>query len=205
LSTSVPTIEAPVVKSEALVHVLTSIYPIPEEVLHYIAHNATRLSIKKGKHLVKCGDVCRYIYFIEKGVLRGYIPDKKREATTWITMENEMVTSIRGFHWQEPSLENIQALDDCDLIAIHYDQLQYLYTHFTEMNILGRMILEHYYRDAEERAYISRLSSASDRYQHLLDTKPQIVTRVSLRYVASFLCMTLENLSRVRGKMGKKK
>lgn len=207
-STLTPAPPAPatgMINSPALLYVLTSVYPLPEEALLYIAQHTTRLSIQKGKHLVKHGEVCRHLYFIEKGVLRGYIPDNKREATTWITMENEIVTSIRGFHLQEPSLENIQALEDCELISFHYEDLQYLYSTYNEMNILGRLILQQYYRDAEERAYISRLSSATARYQHLIDTKPAIVSRVPLKYVASFLCMTLENLSRVRSKMGKKK
>ena len=109
---------------------VNSIHPISEAAIKFIDDSTFRYSISRGKHLVKSGEVCNYVYFIIKGVVRGYIKEGSKEITTWITAENEMVTSIRGFDLQIASPKNIQAIEDCEMIAIHYDDLQYLYNNF---------------------------------------------------------------------------
>ncbi len=104
-----------------------------------------------------------------------------------MTAENEMVTSIRGLSLQEPSLENIQAIEECDLVVADYTALQHLYENFLEMNIVGRKLLEQYYKDAEERAFICRIPNASKRYRHFIDTKGSLANRIPLKYIASYL------------------
>jgi CRP-like cAMP-binding protein len=101
---------------------------------------------------------------------------------------------------QQPSLENIQAIEQCELIVAHYDALQYLYKHYIEVNIVGRKLLEKYYSDAEERAFISRIPNAGKRYRHFVETKSNLANRIPLKYIASFLGMTIETMSRIRGK-----
>jgi CRP-like cAMP-binding protein len=157
--------------------------------------------VKKGDFLVRSGDVCSYIYFVQKGILRGYVQDGKKEITTWITAENELVTSITSFHVQQPSFENVHAIEDCELFGIHYNDLQYLYNTFPEVNVAGRKLLERYYRDAEERAYIARLSEATSKYQRFTVTKSYMLNRVPLKFIASYLGMTLETLSRIRSRL----
>jgi CRP-like cAMP-binding protein len=187
-----------------LVNFIKNIYPINDEIVNYIDKSTFRYSIGKGKHLVKSGELCNYIYLIQKGILRGYVKEGTKEITTWITDENQLITSIRGFHKQIPSIKNIQAIEDCELIGMHYDDLQYLYDHFLEMNIAGRKLMEQYYSDAEERAFISRLPKAMGKYTRFIDTNGALANRIQLKYVASYLGITIETLSRIRGKLNKK-
>jgi CRP-like cAMP-binding protein len=176
------------------------IYPINDDIVDYINKNTFSLNISKGHFLLKTGEVCRHLYLIRKGVIRAFIKDGSKEITTWITSENEIVTSIRGFNQQLPSLENMQSIEDCSLVCAQYETLQYLYDHYPEMNIVARKILEQYYGDAEERAFISRIPNASKRYKHFIETKGDLANRIPLKYIASYLGMTLETLSRIRGK-----
>jgi len=185
----------------AFVH---SVYPVSDQVIHYINTHSVAKHAGRGDHLLKAGDVCKHLYFIQKGVIRGYVKDGSKEITTWISTENEMVTSIRGLHIQQPSVENIQAIESCELVAIPMDALHYLYDHFVEMNIVARRILEQYYGNAEDRAFISRIPNASKRYYHFLETQSNLANRISLKYIASYLGMTIETLSRIRGKQVKK-
>lgn len=180
-----------------------SIYPLSAVAKKYIDAHTFSIKLSKGDYLVKQGEYCRHIYLISKGVLRSYFRDGKKDITTWITAEQEMVTSIRGFELQEPCRENIQAIEDCELIGAEYKHLQHLYENFPEMNIIGRKVYEQYYRDAEERAYISRLSKAVDKYRHFTQTKGHLINRIPLKYVASFLGMTVETLSRIRTKVSR--
>lgn len=180
-------------------HFASRYYPIREEALRYIDEHTFQIEIERGELLVKSGELCPHLYLVLKGVLRGYCENKKKQITTWITAENELVTSIRSFDFQKPSVENIQALEDCTLIAVNYQDLHYLYENFMEMNVIARKILEQYYREAEERAFISRLTSAADKYDHFLSTKRDLHNRIPLKYIASYLGITLETLSRIRG------
>lgn len=176
------------------------VYPVSDAATRYINHNSYPMQVDRGSYLLKAGETCKNLYFIRKGVVRGYVKDGTKEVTTWITAENEMVSSIRGLSLQEPSLENIQAIEHCDLIVATYESLHYLYENYIEVNIVGRKLLEQYYRDAEERAFISRIPNAAKRYRHFLETKSDLANRIPLKYIASYLGMTIETLSRIRSK-----
>jgi len=102
---------------------------------------------------------------------------------------------------ESESEEYLQALEDVDLIAIPHVLSNYLFENFTEANIVGRKMMELYYRSAEERAYICRISSAEKRYKRFLVSFPDLINRVSLKYIASFLAIRLETLSRIRTKI----
>ncbi|MDP4263960.1 MAG: Crp/Fnr family transcriptional regulator [Bacteroidota bacterium] len=181
------------------------IHPVSDEVIAYINQHSYPLHVERGDYLLKAGETCGHLYFIRKGAIRGYVKEDSKEVTTWITAENEMVTSIRGLSSQEPSLENIQAIEHCDLVVAPFEALQYLYEHHVEVNIVGRKLLEKYYRDAEERAFISRIPNAGKRYCHFLNTKPNLANRIPLKYIASYLGMTIETLSRIRSARQKAK
>ena len=174
------------------------IHPVSDKVISYINQHSFSQQVERGTYLLRTGETCGHLYFIRRGAIRGYIKEGSKEVTTWITAENEMVTSIRGLSLQEPSLENIQAIEHCELVVASYEALQYLYEHHLEVNIVGRKLLEQYYRDAEERAFISRIPNAAKRYQHFLETKSNLANRIPLKYIASYLGMTIETLSRIR-------
>jgi CRP-like cAMP-binding protein len=176
------------------------IYPVSEQVVSYINLHSTARRTGRGEYLLRAGDISQHLYFIRKGAIRGFVKEGAKEITTWITAENELVTSIRGLKLQQPSLENIQTIEPCDLVMVRYDALQFLYEHYIEMNIVGRKLLEQYYSDAEERAFISRIPNAAKRYQYFLDTKSNLANRIPLKYIASYLGMTIETLSRIRSK-----
>ena len=147
--------------------------------------------------------MCTHLYLIRKGILRSYVKEGAKEITTWISSEQELITCVTCFGLQQPARENIQALEDCELTALSLEDLQYLYDNFPEANIVGRKILEKYYRDAEERAFIARLMEATSKYKHFIATKSDLLNRVPLKFIASYLGMTLETLSRIRSKLSR--
>ncbi|MBS1935800.1 MAG: Crp/Fnr family transcriptional regulator, partial [Bacteroidetes bacterium] len=155
----------------------------------------------RGKLLLKTGDVCKYVYFIKKGAVRGFIKENQRDITTWITAENEMVTSISGLDRDEPSIENIQTIEDCEMLSIANEHLKNLYIKHPEFNVVSRKLLQQYYRDAEGRAFIARITNAENKYKYFLTKYPHLVNRIPLKYIASFLGITLETLSRIRKKL----
>lgn len=187
--------------SSPLISIFKQFHPLNEEIEHCINQHTFPISFKKSKFLLSPVDRNKYLFLIVKGIVRGYVKDDKTEITTWIAKENEIVGTIRNLWLDGDSEEYLQALEDVDLIAIPHVLSDYLYENFAEANVVGRKMMELYYRSAEERAYLCRISSAEKRYKRFLVSFPDIINRVSLKYVASFLAIRLETLSRIRAKV----
>lgn len=175
------------------------------KLLKQIQKSTRPLTFLKGDTLVESGKICQHLYFIQKGVVRGFIKDGKKETTTWLTSEGEMVTAIRSFLMQVPTQEQVEAIEDCKVLELSYENLQNILRQFIKLNVVGRKIMEQYYCDPEERAYVIRLSNASLKYQYFLNTKGDLINRIPLKYIASYLGMTTETLSRIRTKFSQAK
>lgn len=184
-----------------LISIFKKFHPLNDEIEKRINQHTFPISYKKNKYLVSPIDRNKYLFLIVKGIVRGFIKDGNNEITTWIAKENEVVGTIRNLWMDGDSEEYLQALEDVDLIAIPHVLSEYLYENFSEANIVGRKMMELYYRSAEERAYLCRISSAEKRYKRFLVSFPGLINRVSLKHVASFLAVRLETLSRIRAKM----
>ncbi|WP_406826494.1 Crp/Fnr family transcriptional regulator [Pedobacter sp. KACC 23697] len=181
-----------------LIAFFKNFHPLNEEIEKRINQHTFPVSYKKNKYLISPGDPNKFLFLIVKGIVRGFIKDGDAEITTWISKEDEVVGTIRNLWVESHSEEHLQALEDVDLIAIPHVLSNYLFENFTEANIVGRKMMELYYRSAEERAYICRISSAEKRYKRFLVSFPDLINRVSLKYIASFLAIRLETLSRIR-------
>ena len=184
-----------------LIEVLKKFHPLNDEIERRINQHTFPISYKKNKYLVSPVDRNKFLFLIVKGVVRGFIKDGSTEITTWISKENEVVGTIRNLWGEGDSEEYLQALEDVDLIAIPHVLSDYLFENFTEANVVGRKMMELYYRSAEERAYLCRISSAEKRYKRFLVSFPDLIDRVSLKHIASFLAIRLETLSRIRAKI----
>ncbi|WP_185963926.1 Crp/Fnr family transcriptional regulator [Flavobacterium restrictum] len=188
-------------EAATLLYVFNSVYPINEAARTFLTENTYPIQVRKGKKLHKSGEICDMIYFVNKGAVRGYVKEGKKDITTWITVENELVASIHSFVLQIPSFENMEAIEDSELLGMSHSDLHRLYDIEPETNIMARRIYEKYYADAEIRALIARLSKAEKKYEYFLKTYQHLSTRIPLTYIASFLGINLETLSRVRGQI----
>ena len=159
-----------------------------------------KVELSKGSCLITEGKICHHVYFLEQGCLRGFFNLDGKEITYWFAFENNFVTSFFSFITRKPCVENIQAIEDCTLWAISYENLQQLYDLHPDIERLGRIMNERYYVMLEERFVGNHFKEARERYENLLDHSPHIVLRVPLGYIASYLGITQETLSRIRSK-----
>ena len=144
------------------------------------------------------GEVCKYMYYVEKGLVRQYYYKGGRDVTEHFSYEGRIVICIESFLKQEPSRLIVEALENSWLYGIPYDRLRSLIETDKEIERLYRKILEHALISSQEHADSQRFENASERYIRLLKTKPEIILRAPMVHVASFLQMTPETLSRVR-------
>jgi CRP-like cAMP-binding protein len=132
--------------------------------------------------------------------LRGFYTLSGKEITHWFAFENDFVTSFHSFITQEPTIENVQALEGSILWSISKERLNRLMTKHHEIESLVRKVYEKYYIRLEERYVNAQFKTATERYQQLLFENPHIIERVSLGHIASYLGISQETLSRIRNK-----
>ncbi len=183
---------------------VNGICPISKEAALFIQQHVFPVTLTKGKYLLRAGEICNHYYYIHKGILRSFLKYGSKEITIWINPEGEITTSIRSMTRQQPSDEYIHVLEDCELFAISFEDVNKMYDLFPDMNRFARMLLEQYYAETEERVYIGRIPNANARYAHFIQSRPELVNRIPLKYVASYLGITLETLSRLRAKQANK-
>lgn len=188
-----------------VLQMLNTFHPVGKGIEQHLLKNAYCRNIPKGKYLLRNGEICENIYFVKKGLLRGFIQEEDRETTIWFASENEMVATIRSFLLQIATVENVQAVEDCELLAISFSDLNKLYQKYPSFNIIGRKITEFNYISADNRAYITRLHNAEKKYELFLESYSHLANRLQVTYVASFLGITIETLSRIRTKTSTRK
>lgn len=112
--------------------------------------------------------------------------------------EGDVIVSVESFFSQTESYESIHALEDCRLHSLSYRDLQEAYQNYPEFNFIGRLLTEKYYRLSEERLYSIRMQRGLEKYKSLIEHHPQLIQRVPSKYLASYLGLTEETLSRIR-------
>ncbi len=181
-----------------ILELLGAIYPLSKELKEAFLEKTVCLKVKKGEVLLEVGERCQYMYFIKRGAMMGQTTHQKKEIVTYISIDNEFVSSISGLHGVVASQEAIIAVEDTELIAMHNDHLQALFMVHFDMNFLFRVMVEKYYRDAQERTHIIRVGNAKERYLYFVNTKPGYIERLPLHLVASMLDMKLATLLKVQ-------
>jgi CRP-like cAMP-binding protein len=186
---------------EQLLQHLKNFHQLSEEAQQALQDCFTKVILPKNEMLITEGKICRQLYFLEQGCLRGFYNLEEKEITYWFGFENDFVTSFHSFITQQPAVENIQLIEGCVLWAISKDALTGLLNQYQEIERLLRIAYEKYYIRLEERFVNAQFRTATERYQSLLSQAPHIIDRVSLGYIASYLGISQETLSRVRGKL----
>ncbi|GAO45150.1 Crp/Fnr family transcriptional regulator [Flavihumibacter petaseus] len=185
---------------EKLTDQLRRWYALTPEMEAALQQSFSRLIFNRNDYLAREGRVCRDLYFIDSGAARGFYHLDGREITHWFSWENDFVTSFHSFITEQPAVENIQLLEGSVLWGIQKDKLMELLDRFQEMERLLRKAYESYYIRLEERFVNAQFKTAAERYEELLLDSPHVLERASLGQVASYLGMSQETLSRIRGK-----
>lgn len=133
--------------------------------------------------------------------MRGFYNLEGKEVTHWFAFENDFVTSFHSFITQQPAVENIQLLEGSILWRISKDKLTLLLNEHHEIERLVRIAYEKYYIRLEDRFVNAHFKAAAERYQDLLRQAPHIIERVPLGYIASYLGISQETLSRIRSRL----
>ena len=183
---------------EPLLHLLDGIHPISPELRSFFHKTLIRNELPKKHLLLSSGQLSTKMYFIEKGLIRGYYLKDDKDVTTGFLKAGDLVISPASFYTQQPSIEYIELLEPGILWSLTYAQLQYIFMTFVEFNFIARILTEHYYTRSELRTHNMRMLSAEERYEVFCNVYSPILNRVSNKHIASFLGISPETLSRIR-------
>ena len=172
---------------------------LSDEAIKAIADISKPVKIKKNQNLQSIGHTCRTIYFIKKGVARIYYYKDEIEITESFAFENAIIARVESLFTGKSSRKAIQMIEDSELIGINSPKLFELYDRFPEIERLFRKIFEIAYVETVKRVESIQFHSAEERYNALLKESPNVLQRVPLKYIASFLGITQVSLSRIRG------
>lgn len=165
------------------------------------ANELEMLTIEKGELLVKDEIVCDYLYYIREGSVRSFYTKDNKDVTVSFSLEGEFVTSMYSFISRQPSYENIEAMEKTMVARIRHGALLNLFENHPGLERTYRLILEQYYIMLEEQLIFVKFKSAMERYMDLMEHRPKIIHKASVGQIASYLDMSIETLSRIRGRI----
>mgnify|MGYP006380330203 CR=1 FL=1 len=156
------------------------------------------MKFARGEKVVESGDVSDAIYYVERGMVREFYFKNNKSVTEYLAADGTIVMSIESLFREEPSKLVIEALEPTIVYALPKKRLEEVALHNVNIQILYRKILEESLIISQRRADLLRFESAKDRYLKLCKLNPKVIMKAPLVYVASYLQMTPETLSRVR-------
>lgn len=157
-----------------------------------------QMKFAKGDMILKEGEVCKNIYYIEKGLVRQFYFKKGKDVTEHMAPEGEIIMCIESLFKEEPTRLQVEALEPVLIYSLPKARLEEVALHNVNIQILYRKILEESLINSQIHADLVRFETAQDRYRKLCKLSPQLSLRAPLVYIASYLQMTPETLSRVR-------
>lgn len=152
----------------------------------------------KGETILAEGEVCSEIIYIDRGLAREFYTKNNKEVTEYLAVEGSIMMSIESLFKEQPSHIQIEALEPCVIYALPKKRLEEVALHNVNIQILYRKILEESLILSQVHADLVRFESAENRYRRMCKLSPQLALRAPLVYIASYLQMTPETLSRVR-------
>lgn len=165
----------------------------------FISNSFNTVSLKKGSHYLENGKVCSSIGFVIRGILRIYYtnPDGE-EITRYFVKENQFAVNLESFNQRLASKENIQAVTPCLLISITYNDFEKLKTRITGWEKITQKVIESSLLEKLRLRNPMIIENAKTRYENFMKEQSEIAQRVPLIYIASYLGITPQSLSRIR-------
>jgi len=174
--------------------------PISDKDWKFFSSKLKNRTFKKKSKILSAGDTEDYISFIESGIARFVIPkeDEEKEITFGFCFKNEFISAYDSFLIRKPSLYEIEALTALSIWSISYSDLQDVYKNTVVGNLIGRLSSERLFLIKSKREQSLLNETAEQRYLNLFTERPNLIKEIPLKYIASYIGVTAQALSRIR-------
>jgi CRP-like cAMP-binding protein len=178
--------------------ILDSIVQFSEEEYLLIEPHIERVTLKKNQVLLEEGQFCTSIFLVETGILRNYYNNNGLDVNLSFALENQFTTSFEAYINRESSKIIIQAIEKSDVWIIKVRDIPREKDSFVNLSTFIRRIAIRVLLATEEHHNMIMMNLPADRYRYLLEKKPELIQRISLTHLASYIGITRETLSRIR-------
>lgn len=183
---------------DILIETLNLIIKLEAEEVNLLRKAFKIFYLKKNEFFLQSTEVNTKLGFLTKGLVRYFVFKDEEEATLEFTKEREFVADFGSFISKEPSIQNIQALEDCEFLIIDYDKLQHLYKVSKNANLLGRVIIEHRFIIMVNQLLTVHRYTPEERYRYFLEHYKELTQRIPQYLIASYVGVKPQSLSRIR-------
>jgi len=177
---------------------IDEISPMTDSDWELFSSKLQEVKLQKNTTVLKIGKIENYLSFISKGIVRLYIPGEESDLTFGFVFDNEFVTAYDSFLTQSASLYQIETLTDTILWRISNSDLQEVYEKTTTGNFIGRKMAENMFLIKSKRELSLLSKTAEERYLDLFTDRPKLLQQIPLKYIASYIGVTPQALSRIR-------
>ena len=155
--------------------------------------------LRKRQFLVQADEECKYLAFVDRGILRSYTVDSKGiEHVVQFAFEGWWISDLYGFFTGEPSTYNIDVIENSEVLILTHTNMEKMFVEVPKLERFFRILIQNSYIALQRRMAGTLTLSAEERYMKLLDQSPDIATKIPQHMVASYLGVTPETLSRIR-------
>lgn len=174
---------------------------ISESEWEFIVSRLEVKTYKKKEFLIKSNTIENKIYFILEGVIRMFIDLPEKDITVDFGFPNNFISSYSSFLTQNPSVSCIQSLTKSKVIYITREDLDEIYKQTKVGESIGRIFAEEFFRYKSKRELSFLIESPTERYLNLVKEQQQLIQEIPQKYLASYIGITPQALSRIRGKI----
>jgi CRP-like cAMP-binding protein len=182
-----------------------AMHPLNEAMRERLLEIAQVKEYPKKTILLREGQTSDHAWFVLKGLSRAYYISDGKEITSRFMDEGFIITSWLSFYTRKPGDEFIETLEDSTLASLHHRDIEKMYRDILEFNVIGRKLTEFFFFLSEQRTQMLRKHTAEEKYNFFMNQHPDLLQRVPLKYVATYLGMNEETLSRVRSRVARQK
>jgi CRP-like cAMP-binding protein len=165
---------------------------------HFFSSRLVRQEFPKKRIILRTGQVENYLSFIEKGIIRFYVPKEENDLTFSFAFSNSFVSAYDSFLVQQPALYHVETLTETVLWRLSYKDMQEVYEKTTIGNLIGRRAGEDLFLKKSRRELSLLSESAEDRYLKLFTEQSHLIKEIPLKYISSYIGITPQALSRIR-------
>lgn len=185
-------------------HYSDQLVKLPEQEWERFAGAMQPARFGKGDHLLRIGDVCDHVTFLGTGLVRAYRIHEGEDLTEQFFFEGNYATEYESFLTRSPSTVGIVAMEPVECVRVTHAALQQVYAMGTNAERMGRLIAEHIFIGSARRNRSLLFETPEQRYLNLMKERPKVMARVPQKYIASYLGLKPESLSRIRARLAKR-
>jgi len=186
-----------------LLEQLNRIARLDENEIELIKKSFRPKTLAKGDFFLESGGINKHVGYLRKGLVRYFVDKDGEESTFEFTKEGEFIADYQSFSLKAPSIQNIQAIESCEVLTITYDDLQVIFNTTKHGNLIGRLIVEHRFDIMVNQLLAVYMQNHEERYQSFIKNYSGLNQRIPQYLVASYVGVKPESLSRIRKRITK--